>query len=194
MNCYRCNRNIPDYSLVCPNCGAEMSQRAKTGGQSPFMNMNFPPFGTGSMAWYSILVTVYLFMEAFISAVSGIQYISGFIPEVMKNSEGIMYYCQINGTLKYIDVLYGLWYIGMAVFAVFTRTALAKYRKNAPLFVLLFFSVPTVINCLYSIPLMILVNTESASYFTLVFQVIIQMGFVYANYIYFKKRKTLFVN
>ncbi len=194
MNCYRCNQSIADYSLVCPNCGAEMSQRAKMHGQTGYMNMNFAGFGRPSMMWYSILVLFYLFMEAFISVTSGIQYIAGFMPEMLKSTGGILYYVQLDKGLKFIDIIYGIWYIGMAVLAVVTRNKLAKYKKNAPLFVILFFTLPTAVNCIYTLPLMIITKTALSAYFPLVFQLGIQAGFVYANYIYFKKRKTLFVN
>lgn len=196
MNCYKCGQNIPEYSLVCPNCGAEMSRNARMHRQAwnINMNMNFPPFGRPSMMWYNLLILFYLFMEAFISLSSGIQYILGYMPEFLKNLNEIMYYGQVMRGLKFIDIIYGVWLILVAVFAVVTRMKLAKFKKNAPLFVVLFFTLPTLVNCGYTIGLLVIIKAKAAAYFSLVYQIVIQAIFVYANYIYFKKRKTLFVN
>ncbi len=197
MICYKCSQNIPDYSLVCPNCGAEMSKKAQMGSH---MGSFGTPFGMPfslpqSMMWYNLLIMFYLFIEAFYSVLSGIQNIIGILPAVLAESENLVTgFADINPSLRFVDIIYGFINIGFAVLAIIARNKLAKFKKDGPLFVILYFSVPTAINFIYTLVLFTCAGEGSAPYFTLVFQVIVQSAFVYANYIYFKKRKHLFIN
>ena len=193
MLCYKCSQNIPDYSLVCPNCGAEMSAKARTMHQMG--NMGMPMGFPMPMTWFRLLVGFYLFVEAFSFATSGIDAITGFMHAALPDAEGlILSFADISKKLKFIDIIYGIICIGFAVFAIVTRSKLAKFKKEAPVFVLLFFLIPPIVNAIYSIALMIMSKMPLMAYYSVVFQLAFQGAIVYANYVYFKKRKHLFKN
>ncbi len=193
MLCYKCQENIPDYSLVCPRCGAEMSVNARK--KYEMGPMDVPPVMPMPMTWFNLLVMFYLFLEAFSFVVSGVEAITGFMQYAMPDSEGIITsFADISGKYRIFDIIYGIMCLGFAAFAIVTRFKLSKFKKRAPLFVILYFSVPVIANFIYTVALLIVAKEPLLSYYTLVFQLIIQGAFVYANHIYFKKRKHLFEN
>lgn len=198
MLCYKCNSQIPANSLVCAKCGAEMSVRARqkyeTGGNyaGPIPSSIPQP-----MMWFTILVSFYLFFDAISSFFTGAEYIFGpfkFLTETGVD-EFIATFSELGAKYKIADIIYGGFFIIFGVMAIIVRNKLAKFKKEAPFYLILYLIIPTIVSLIYTVAFLIVSKTFDASQFlSIVMQAAIQGAIVYANYIYFKKRKHLFKN
>ena len=197
MLCYKCNSQIPDYSLVCTKCGAEMSVKARQRACMGAESGTIPTILPQSMLWFTILVSFYLFFDAISSVFTAAEYMFGpfkFLSETGVE-EFIATFSDLNAGYKIIDIIYGGFFIIFAVMAVIVRNKLAKFKKKAPVYFLLYLIIPTAVSLIYTVALLIVSKTFDATQFlSIVMQTAIQGAIVYANYIYFKKRKHLFKN
>lgn len=190
MRCYKCQREIPDNSLVCPGCGAEMSVLARSRG-------GFAPFGAGSqipMNWYKFIIYFLLFFEAIQYIFTGISYITGYISRIPLGDEGIVVYSisLLGEGLVWVDVLYGAVLLGMAGFAIYARFRLAKFRKNAIWVYLSYLVASGLVSVAYGVVFQIVQGAGLRLIIAYLTELIPQGLMVYLNYIYFNKRKHMF--
>ncbi|MBR3932601.1 MAG: hypothetical protein IKJ68_01645 [Clostridia bacterium] len=199
MLCYKCQNNIPDYSLVCTKCGAELSAKARQKAEmgADFGQGTIPTVLPQPMMWFTILISFYLFFDAVSSLITAADYVFGpfeffayeNMPEILRT------FSQFDAKYKFIDIIYGAIFALFAVWAVVLRFQLAKFKKSAPLSLLLYFAVSRVMTIIYPTALIIVFDKITIDdCFSIVFQLAIGGAIVYANYIYFKKRKHLFKN
>ncbi len=189
MLCYKCQKEIPDNSLVCSWCGAEMSDAARRSGGFSAMGVQFLP-----MNWFKFLIYFVLFFEAVQYVFTGIMYITGYVAKLSLGGEGYVVYhiSEYGRGYAWIDVLYGFLCLSLAVFAIFARFRLAKFRKNAMWVYIAYLMASGLIGTLYGAVYLIVAGAAPRFIFAGITELIPQALLAYLNYIYFMKRKHLF--
>jgi hypothetical protein len=142
------------------------------------------------MRWYKFLIYVALWFSAAVNILGAIPYFTG-----TSQTEEVLAQFPILST---IDLFYGVLTLGMGVLAIYTRFALAGYKKNAPSLVVGLYAYGLVISLGYNTA--VIVITQSAytqvdgiiMVMSIGISAIINVAMVICNYIYFKKRKRLF--
>ena len=142
------------------------------------------------MNWYKFLIWVALWINAAVNIMSGIQYIRG-----GAQTEEMLAAFPV---LKTFDLFYGVLTVGMGVLALFTRFALANYRKNGPLLIVGLYTYGLVISLGYNA---VVLGITASTYdpveliitgMSVGISVIINAALIVCNHLYFKKRKRLF--
>ena len=194
MLCYKCARNIPDNSLVCPSCGAEMSVFARNRQAN---GMEGKPFGSLlPMNWYRFLIYFSLIASAITNLTNGIGYITGHIYSLQSAGtiDAYMIYNEYGKELMVIDVVYGILTCLFAVFNIVVRSYLAKFKKKAPLCLYIMYGYGAAISLAYPVVLQLAVGVPNAFNSMIIMQLILEAVMLYANIVYFSKRKHMFVN
>ena len=194
MLCYKCSRNIPDNSLVCPSCGAEMSVFARNRQAN---GMEDSPFGALlPMNWYRFLIYFSLIASAITNLSNGILYITGQVYSIQSAGalDAYMIYNQYGKFLMLTDIIYGALTCLFAVFNLVTRSYLAKYKKKGPALLYTMYAFGAAISLAYPLVLQFVHGVSGAFNSLVVFELVIECLMLYANYIYFSKRKHMFVN
>ncbi|MBQ6895235.1 MAG: hypothetical protein IJN40_07065 [Clostridia bacterium] len=194
MLCYKCNRAIPDNALVCPNCGAEMSVYARRSFESgadanPFTSLT-------PMVWYKVLIYFSLYASAITGVINGISYLTGYIYAIQSAGkiDAYMIYMEYGKGLMITDIVYGIISVVYSLFALVVRSKLAGFKKNAPLYLYIWYGIGAVISFGYAVSIGVFGNVPN-SYGLMQFpQLIGEAVFIWINYIYFSKRKHFFVN
>ena len=194
MLCYKCNSTIPDNSLVCPKCGAEMSVYARRTHESgedanPFTSL-IP------MNWYRFLIKFSLYASAITSFINGILYLTGYIHTMQSgaSTNAYMIYMQFGDGLMISDMVYGALSIVYALFGLMVRKRLALFKKNAPLLFYIWCAMGIIISTGYAIAIGIFGGVPNSFGAAFIPQIITEAVYIYINYIYFSKRKQFFVN
>ncbi len=145
------------------------------------------------MGWFKFLIYFALFAGAILNFASGINMLTGNI----YGADAKEIYNFYGDGLKTLDVVVGILCIAVAGFGVFTRFRLSGFYKNAIIVLIVFYSAVTVVNLIYIIgiyavlPDFVTRQVDVTSYST---QIGTSIGMGVANYMYFNKRKELFVN
>ena len=142
------------------------------------------------MRWYKFLIYVALWFSAAVNILGAIPYFTG-----TSQTEEMLSQFPILGS---IDLFYGVLTLGMGVLAVYTRFALAGYKKNAPALIVGLYAYGLVISLGYNVA--VIAITQSAysqvdgiiMVMSIATSAIINVAMVVCNHIYFKKRKSLF--
>lgn len=163
--------------------------------------MNNATFNTGlqnvyPMKWYKFLIYFSLFAGAVLNFISGIMCMNG----TQYEGDGItadMVYAFYDG-LKETDMIFGIACIVSAVLLIYTRFLLAGYKRNAPMMVTVSYAFTCVASLIYVIAVsVILSNAGIDASETISSEIPSLIGaavMIVVNYIYFNKRKALFVN
>lgn len=195
MQCYKCGGQIPENSLVCLLCGTEMSQRARAGFQSGGANYGMHTQYT-PMNWFKFLIYFMLFADAVISVTNAYGFITGSIYSVISAGEytAADIYGKYGVALRIADMLYAACLIIFAVLTVVARYRLAGFKKDGPVYLYVAYTLSIVFSLAYAIAENIIMGIDYQVIASAVVSMIPQAVFVYLNYLYFKKRKHLFVN
>ena len=178
MFCTKCGGQIPDGQSFCPNCGAQ------NGGSGIQPDM--------PMAWYKFLIYFALFAGAVINAISGIMYLTGSIYESTAGVPASLVYV-FYGSLKIVDVIYGIAAIGLAVIAVLTRMKLAAYSADGPKLVLALYALGVIVSVVYAL-LVSMITKQNGFTGSVLISIVVSVIMIFANKAYFDKRAHLFVN
>ena len=159
----------------------------------PFNNTAVPGLGMG---WFYFIIYAQLFINALSNLGQGI---SALLGNHYDGSADLVY--SMLPSMKVIDTIMGIACILLAAGAIYARFRLAKYRKNGPLMyhcviganvifsIIYILSVyATLSNNFYSISLSDLLPAK------LIYSIVVSIILLIANFIYFGKRKHLFVN
>ncbi len=148
------------------------------------------------MNWYKFLRYFALIFGGGMLIINGIAYIisSTFISETDFSTFTLFTGETYNSTvlsLKVLSIACGILCIFTGLFNFYTRSRLAKYKKNAPLCVITVYALNNVETLLY-LTVASIASGESSFFFGLIFSAVIGLVMCTANYFYFKKRKFMF--
>ncbi len=169
------------------------------------------------MKWFKFLIYFLLFFGALYTLCQGILLITGYIhyvndyQEIQEYIGGFgeyleeynigeyyvkMVYEIYGDGLKALDVTAGVLYILVAPFGIYTRFRLAKYKVNGPLCVYIWYGANIVVSVFYYIASLVVIKPDQATegggmWLT---SLCFALAVVWSNYVYFNKRKSLFVN
>lgn len=148
------------------------------------------------MKWFKFLIYFALFAGAFVNLAYGFSYISGGIYFSQTNGQvtADMVYSTYGAGLKVLDVIQGILMIVVAVFGVYTRMRLARYKINAPLCVYILYGTNAGLTLFYNIALLAVTGLNQLTSVNSITTIAVSIGCVLLNRVYFTKRKSLFVN
>lgn len=187
MFCRFCGKELPEGARFCNNCGriADVMPLQQTVRSRP-------------MAWFKFIIYFQLFANAAGNLIIAFMWITG-----LHYGESAGLYYEVCPPLKAVDVIYGLICIACAVGAILVRQKLAHYKKNAPTWYIGFIAVSLILSLISSVAVYVAVTFASEGYLEIKlaelmrYAVIVIAGVCFhipLNYVYFIKRKDLFVN
>lgn len=210
MYCNNCGTQMADGAKFCPKCGIKMDIQnpanqnpvnqsmgnQSMGNQIP--NNNYQPSpapvyyaadsGELPMRWYKFVIWVQLFLNALSGVGSGIMIMTG---AHYQGQATVVY--MVYGGLKGLDIVMGIIMFALAGGAIWVRQMLSKFKKMGPTAYVILMALNGIINLLYAIMVSAItrLNTFNA---TVISSIIASIALCICNYIYFNKRKSMFVN
>lgn len=194
MYCQKCGKEINESDAFCPGCGAPTTENAEKQ-VSTEQQTNTAPASNIFIAqkfqlnWYKALIYAILFLSAIANLINSIKYFTGIIYGDQATAKSV--YEQF-AALKPLDILTGCVLLGIAVLAIVTRFALAKFKKSGPPLLYAVYLSNIIYTIVYAVAASAITKTFLLNYST-VFSVIVSIVMLFANYKYFTKRKELFV-
>ncbi len=187
MFCRFCGKELPEGARFCNNCGraADVMPLQQAVRRRP-------------MAWFKFIIYFQLFANAAGNLIIAFMWITG-----LHYGESAGLYYEVCPPLKAVDVIYGLICIACAVGAILVRQKLAHYKKSAPAWYIGFIAVSLILSLISSVAVYVAVTFASEGYLEIKlaelmrYAVIVIAGVCFhipLNYVYFIKRKDLFVN
>ena len=190
MFCKRCGTEIKDDSNFCPMCGANLGNETVadlTGLDSSEINeYSTRKFG---MVWFKFLIYFGLWAGGISNILSGILYAAGHFSNNAETDELLFDYFP---ELKPAVIASGIFIIILGLFIIFTRFALAQYRKFAPMCLYIVYGANLVFNIVFATIVTAITGINAFDVPTIT-QLIIAAAMLIINLFYFKKRKDLFV-
>ena len=194
MYCQKCGKEINESDTFCPGCGAPTTENAEKQ-VSTEQQTNTAPASNIFIAqkfqlnWYKALIYAILFLSAIVNFANSIKFFRG---TVYGDSDTIAAVYDAFPTLKPLDICTGCVLLGIAVLAIITRFALAKFKKSGPPLLYAVYLSNIIYTIVYAVAASAITKTFLLNYST-VFSVIVSIVMLFANYKYFTKRKELFV-
>lgn len=185
--CQACGSQISTDLQACPNCGAPAMQRP--------MSANIDPYAVQKpMKWFKFLIYFALWLGGISTILTGISTMLG-LSYASAGADASMVYA-IYPLLQPVDLVYGAICIILGCFTIVTRYQLARFRKNALVFLYCMYALNFVIPCIFTIIQAICINISIMQIFTstLIGQFVGTGVAITLNVIYFNKRRHLFVN
>lgn len=194
MFCSNCGKELPDNIAYCTNCGVKLQNinNPQASARMPWTQQYNPVQPQPEMKWYKFLIYFSFFAGAVLNLISGIlnfvggnYLIYGLDPETV--------YSTFDG-LRILDIGYGIVYIAFVPFALYVRSALAGFKKDAPNMFYIYTIAGSFISVSYSLFSSIVMSGDiSETIGQIVGNIAGQVLFIALNIIYFNKRKQLFV-
>ena len=177
------------------------SFNADSGNYGDYRTEYSEPVPQKTMKWFKFLIYFSLFAGALASLYMAIIYYTG---AVYISAEGTVIaetVYSVFPTLKTVDLIYAVYYVGMAVFMVVTRFMLSGFKKIAPRLVVLIYVIQAfsyiayVGMVIFAVEGSGLVNVaDIVDVSSIGSTVVTSIIMAVANHVYFKKRAYLFVN
>ena len=180
VKCTKCGTELSEEIQYCPVCGNQQFP------DPPQENPELP------MRWYRFVIRFQLFAAALFSVVNALNLFSGRVFGI-KNSDGLKAVYRVYPELKPLAIIAGIMYLGVAAYDLFVRQQLAEYRKNAPMLYIISIVVSILPYLVFTIGESV-VTEGGLGDITGYAAVVIVLAMLYANYVYFSKRKHMFVN
>ncbi len=173
--------------------GYNQNQYGAANGYNPNQYGNTAP--ALGMKWYKFVIYCQLFLTMLFSLINSIQLFSGSVYGGKMEKE-LVY--EIFSSMKALDIIIALLYIGLGVYAFLVRMQLAGFKKNGPKLYYILCIASMAINLIYAVTASIIVKSSSGMSLNVmgraIFQTVAMGALLVANYIYFGKRKQLFTN
>lgn len=221
MLCKKCGNTISPDHVFCSSCGLKVEQNDVAEGtlqseqseasyvqaeqpESMHQQSSEEPIPYQSlvpeqpMKWHKFLIYFSLFAGAIINLINGVLYLTGYLYNTSMDAGADMVYATFPG-LRSIDVVWGIICVGLAVFGIYTRFSLAKFRARGPeLLFALYITVPLA-SLLYIIAYYVCVNAvvefnDISLIVQTMRQVVINIAMAFVNRVYYRNRAYLFVN
>lgn len=208
--CDKCGATVEETEQSCPFCGYIFEQPITQPSMKPQPTyeqpVNQPPYQAPvgqtvpdkyqgfPMKWYKFLVYFALWAGSLLNAVTGIRQVTG----TSRENADILY--SLAPSLKTCDIIFGILMILVAVLGVLTAIKLLQLSAMGPKLLMLLYIANAAISLIEMIVLVSIVKGNSklemdSSVLTSVIVSIVVSGIMVAiNWIYFKKRESIFVN
>ena len=207
MRCPKCGEPMPEGVKFCTECGARMpvqpdvplNQPCTPSYQQPpaptYTQQTYaaqPPQSTVTdqpkMKWFKFLINFALWVGALDSLWSAYQLLSGSIYDGYAETV----YAYFPG-MSACDKVLGVFSIACAVFMIYTRFQLARFRKNGPTCLYVAYIAKDLMLLIYGVVASALIGTWALDADTLI-SFLASVVVLIINISYFKKRSYLFVN
>ncbi len=192
MKCNQCGAYFEDHLRSCPFCGAPAPMQqgfAPMGGFGTFGNPGGAPMHYRPMRWYKFLIYFLLFFSAFSNLLSAVEYLFGWHYE----TESTFVYSTFP-MLRVLDIIAGVYSLSLAALAIVTRFSLARMKRSGPKLLLVLYAAGGLFALLYSFGTMAIIGSFDP--FDIVSQIIsacLSALIVFANFVYFRNRRDLFI-
>ena len=157
-------------------------------------NQETPDTNVYPMKWFKFVIYFQLFCNALYNVFYGYRYITGQVYGEIYNVEKSTLIYATWPSLKTMDVLLGIIAILLAVFAIYVRFRLSAFRGNGPKMYLIFLLLNAVISFIYVIASNAIIGGNATDYISGLSPFAFIVPLIIANYQYFKKRASLFIN
>lgn len=148
MKCPNCGNNAEEAAKFCVVCGTKLvaddGEQVETADPEVIIRPDQPvlPKVKQGMGFYKFVIYFQLFAVAALNVVNAIAAVMGsqyLLSGVSYQSIAYTY----QPIMRYIDLFYGFLYLGLAVYSIYVRTKLVKFKKNAKWYYLsvFFFSI-----------------------------------------------------
>lgn len=210
--CVNCGAMIEETVKFCPNCGTPVAQPQQQGTayqqpqqpyQQPYQTYQQPiaqdKYHGFKMKWYKFLVYFLLWAGALLNGVNGILTLTGRHYDIASGSSGTsdtIY--TVFPTMQVFDIITGILVIGIAVLGILSAIKLLQLASAGPKLLLFTYGATLAIDILQIVFQLIAsegmlslgdILTPSAV------GTIVGAGLMFSlNWIYFKKRESIFVN
>lgn len=149
------------------------------------------------MKWYKFIIYVQLFLSALTGLVNGIKYITGSVYGNASERETVY---ELFPSMKTVSTITGILLLAAAVVAIIARQKLAGFKHDGPMFYYITCGISISASLIYCIAAYSelskyswLVNTSSYLAGSII-GILISVGLLIANIIYFGHRKDMFTN
>ena len=195
MFCQNCGKEIRDNTLFCPYCGTSTNAGTAEDHAAAPNTYSAPRQNTAvstemGMKWYKWVIWVQLFLTALSCVVQGISLLTG------KQIVDVSFIYTFLGTLKVLNVIFGIIYVVLAVMSILVRNQLAHYKTGAPSNYLNLLVILWVVGAVY--PIIVSLITSTFSVFGDILKTIPSIIFFVIYYTlnrtYFRKRESMFCN
>lgn len=209
MICPNCGEKIPDNSLVCPVCSVSVKKQPEP--ETPVQEEPQTAVAKGPalpMKWHKFLVSFALWVEILFLIIAA--FLTVIITALSTDPDTVAFYSEYPG-VKAINLIYGISLLGCAVLGGFALYCLLKMKKGAPRLYIWFLVAAASCSVIYQLLEVIILrlplfSTEVSYYVTSsggegvqvrfsspVFAFIIFAVYILLNYIYYRKRKHMFI-
>ena len=188
--CPYCGEMInDDAQKTCTTCGKELEVSSVNSVTQDTASAGvIPPQQAYPMKWFKFLIYFSLFASAFFNAVTAIQLFSGNIYGDL--AEDVY---RVYGGIKTFDAFYAVVLLGIAAIAIVARIKLAGYKADGPKFLYILYIADLVAMIVYNVGVTAITGENIITVQT-VTSIVVSGVMIFANYIYFNKRKALFCN
>ena len=202
MFCTKCGNQVPDGQKFCSACGNPMAPaqqpRQPQYGQ-PQQQYQQPQYGRPQyqqaapaalgMGWFKFLIYFAIFAGAVLNVIAAITSLTGAQYTYAGQNMSEIVYATFPG-LQTVDLIYGIFFIALAVLLVLCRFRLAGFYKNGPMLLVLIYVVDFVSSIIYIIACSAIVGDFDIS--STISSLVMSVVMAVVNYVYFKKREHLF--
>ena len=206
MFCSKCGAPLPEGSNFCTRCGAAtQTNGSNTAGTSqsdaytppvytrPTENPyaayrpEVPQQPTFPMKWFKFTIYFQLFANALLNFVNACSSLMGLSYGTYADDVYLTY-----PGLHTLDVIMGILYLVLAIYALVTRFQLAGYKKTGPTLLYIFLAANLVLLLFYLVAASVITATNLVSP-SIISNIVTMVVLLVCDYIYFTKRKELFI-
>ena len=183
--CRQCGSEVGFMEKRCPRCGSDDLEDIIEGAPADRAD----PSGY-SLKWHKFLMVV-LILGGILTMISGISWIAGLVYRQTGADAADVY--RYFPDLKTYDMVYGAFCLVLGVLQIYVRNRLNGFCENGPKMFMVYYLLGIAGQVLYAVTVssVIRMNAANASLYGNVAGSIVMM---IINYIYYNKRKELFVN
>ena len=178
----------------------QQNEQQPYGGQQYQQNMQQPYGGQYqqmnnaemNMGWFKFTIYFQLFANALLNLFNGVSYLTGYL---YGGNSALVY--TVYPSLKAFDVCFGIIYIVIVGYAIYTRMMLAKYKKTGPLNLYILLGANILMGILSNVAILAYVGTDvldASDMTSFGRQLAATITLLIVDIVYFNKRKHLFVN
>lgn len=203
MQCARCGSGMAASSQYCAVCGARSGEvgangaaawRGNTGEHTLFPPSQAPWGAVGvaplPMRWFKFVIYFQLFAGAAMGILNAVLYLTGLLYGDMAQDIYAVF-----GMLHFLNVIMGIASIVVAVLYIVARQMLTKFKRSALVWLVVALASSAAINLLYVFAFMGITGASASDLMRDFAPGIVgPIGLIIGNVLYFKKRKSMFIN